>query len=252
MTTSMGQVKGPIALKNVASFMALTSKLIDRKPHLPGIGVCHGPSGFGKTYASIFAQNRTRAVRVEVGESWTRSTLLRAIMFELGIEPRGTVATMAEKVKGELGSDPHRPLIIDEADKLVDKGFIELVREIQEHSGAPVILIGEEKLASKIERVERVANRVLDWMPAQACDIEDTAALAAAFCAGLTIEPALLDEIRRQSAGRARRIVVNLDAVTEIARNRGITHVDRAAWGRRDYYTAKAPRVREAKDLAVA
>lgn len=252
MSVAAPRVNGPIALKNVASFMAMTTKLIERPPHLPGIGVCQGPSGYGKTYASIFAQNRTRAVRVEVGDSWTRATLLRAILFELGIEPRGTVSAMAEKAKAALGDNPRRPLIIDEADKLVDKGFIELVREVQEHSAAPVILIGEEKLASKLERIERVANRVLDWMPAMPCDIEDTQHLAKAFCPNITIAPDLLDEIRRQSQGRARRIVVNLDRVLEIARNRGVQAVDRAAWGHADFYTAKAPRVRGDRELAVA
>lgn len=252
MTVAIPQVNGPIALKNVASFMALATRLIDRSPHLPGIGVCYGPSGYGKTYASIFAQNKTRAVRVEVGESWTRATFLRMVLIELGAEPRGTISTMAERAKALLGDNPRRPLIVDEADKIVDKGYIELVRELQEHSGAPVLLIGEEKLPAKLERIERVANRVLDWMPAQPCDIEDVEYLARAFCAGLTIAPDLLDEIRRQSQGRARRIVVNLAQVQEIARNRGITTIDRSAWGRAEFYTSKAPRARRDSELAVA
>ncbi|CAA0128960.1 Uncharacterised protein [Starkeya nomas] len=251
MTVATPQVNGPIALKNVAAFMALATKLIDRAPHLPGIGVCYGPSGYGKTYASIFAQNKTRAARVEVGESWTRSAFLDAILFELGEPRRGTVAAMAERVKASLARNARRPLIIDEADKIVDKGYIELVREIQDHSGAPVILIGEEKLPSKLERIERVANRVLDWMPVQPCDIEDTEHLARAFCPNVTIAPELLDEIRRQSQGRARRIAVNLSRVLDIARNLGVQHVDRSAWGRSEFYTAKAPRERGDRDLAV-
>ena len=71
MTTTTNGVKGgQVPLKNVAAFMTLTMRLIERAPHLPGFGVCHGPSGFGKTYASIYAENKTRAVRVEVGELW--------------------------------------------------------------------------------------------------------------------------------------------------------------------------------------
>ncbi|GLK74699.1 ATP-binding protein [Ancylobacter dichloromethanicus] len=252
MTVAIPKVNGPIALKNVAAFMTLATQLIDRSPHLPGIGVCYGPSGYGKTYASIFCQNKTRAVRVEVGESWTRATFLRMVLIELGVEPRGTISGMAERAKAALGDNPRRPLIVDEADKIVDKGYIELVRELQEHSGAPVLLIGEEKLPTKLERIERVANRVLDWMPAQPCDIEDAHHLANAFCPNLTISEDLLDEIRRQSQGRARRIVVNLAQVQEIARNRGITAVDRSAWGRAEFYTSKAPRARRDIELAVA
>src|SRR5713226_8046237 len=98
MTAQLSEVKGPVAIKNVARFMAMTERLVERDPHLPGIGVCHGHSGLGKTYASIFAQNKTRAVRVEVGDSWTRRTLLQAILRELGepVKVRMAIANLAE------------------------------------------------------------------------------------------------------------------------------------------------------------
>ena len=53
------------ALKNVMGFRELVAKVQQRSPSLPNIGVCHGRSGDGKSYASINAQNRTRAIRVE-------------------------------------------------------------------------------------------------------------------------------------------------------------------------------------------
>jgi DNA transposition AAA+ family ATPase len=242
MSTTNTGVKGQVPLKNVASFMQLTVRLIEREPHLPGFGVCHGPSGFGKTYASIYAQNKTRAVRVEVGDSWTRKSFLKALLFELGAAPgRATINDMADQAKALLGDDPRRPLIIDEADKLVDKGMVELVREIGDVALCPVILIGEETLPKKLVAIERFHGRVLDWMGAERCDDEDTAALAKALCPGLTIAPDLLAEICRQSDGRARRIVVNLARATEIARNRGLTTMDRGAWGSLPFFTSKPP-----------
>lgn len=239
-------VKGPVALKNVAAFMAMTTRLIDRDPHLPGIGVCHGPSGFGKTYASIFAQNKTRALRVEVGDSWTRRTLLTAILREAGagVAKRGTVADLAESAIMALGDDHARPLIIDEADKLVDKGMIEIVRELHEHSGAPVILIGEERLPAKLLQVERLHNRVLDWLPAQPCDLEDTRALAAAFAPKIALGDDLLEAIRSQSGGRARRIVVNLARVGEAARNKCVMSFSLKDWGGAAFYTGEPPATR--------
>jgi DNA transposition AAA+ family ATPase len=242
MTSQMSAVKGPVALKNVASFMAMATRLIERDPHLPGIAVCHGPSGFGKTYASIFAQNRTRALRVEVGDSWTRKTLLTAILREHGVAvKRGTIAELAESAIMALGDDSARPLIIDEADKLVDKGMIEIVRELHEHSGAPVILIGEEKLPNKLLTVERLHNRVLDWLPAQPCDLDDTRALASAFAPGLTLGDDILDHIRAQSGGRARRIVVNIARVAEAARNKAAKSFGLKEWGSRPFFTGEPP-----------
>jgi DNA transposition AAA+ family ATPase len=246
MTMNTSTVKGPVALKNVAAFMVMTDRLINRDAHLPGIGVCHGHSGLGKTYCSIFAGNRTRAVRVEVGDSWTRRSFLLNILHELGERPnrRSSVAELASSVIEALGNDPELPLIVDEADKLVDKGMIEIVRELHEASGAPVILIGEERLPTKLLAVERVHNRVLDWMPAQPCDDEDTQLLAAAFAPNVEIAPDLLDMIRSQSGGRARRIVVNIARVGEFARNHRHKVVDAARWGKQALFTGEPPAAR--------
>ncbi|WP_420132625.1 AAA family ATPase [Rhodopseudomonas sp.] len=238
---------GPVALKNVASFMAMTYRLIERPPHLPGFGVCHAPSGYGKTYASIYAQNKTRAIRVEVGDSWTRRSFLRAVMHEFGetIKERAPIADMATRVIAALGDDTSRPLIVDEADKLVDKGMIEIVREIQEKSGAPVILIGEEKLPAKLLTVERMHNRVLDWFPAQPCDLDDVRELARAFVPKVKIADDLLDAIRAQSGGRARRIVVNLAHAAELARNTSSASLDLNAWGGERFFTGEPPKPRQ-------
>lgn len=237
---------GPVALENVASFMAMTMRLVDRAPHLPGFGVCHGPSGYGKTYASIYSQNKTKAVRVEVGDSWSRGTLLRAILREYGetLKGRLPISDMAERCISVMGDETTRPLIIDEADKLVDKNMIEIVRELQESSGAPVILIGEEKLPHKLLSVERMHNRVLDWFPAQPCGIADVRTLANAFVPGVKLEGDLLDAIRTSSGGRARRIVVNLAHAAEIARNKNLKTLDLKAWGGDGFFTGEPPQQR--------
>jgi DNA transposition AAA+ family ATPase len=233
------------ALKNVVAMMMLVKKLQDRGPHLPNIGVMSGFSGYGKTWASIYAQNKTRAVRVEVGDSWNRKTFLRAILRELGIqEPKGTVADLAERAVELLGEKFDRPLMIDEADKLVDKGMIELVRELAEYSQAPVILIGEEALPSKLVRFERVHNRVLEWTLAQPCDLEDVRKLAAIYAPNLDIADRLLERLREMSEGRARRVVTNLDHIAEWARSHGASKVDEGYDG--PIYTGQPPAPRKA------
>jgi DNA transposition AAA+ family ATPase len=255
MTKSTTTVKGPVALKNVASFMAMTTRLTERAAHLPGIGVCSSPSGYGKTWASIFAQNRTNAIRVEVGDTWRRGTLLKNIWKELGateadLRKRMSAADMAEKVVAALGEEG-RLLIIDEADKLVDKNLIETVRELHEHSSAPVILIGEERLPQKLLAFERVHNRVLDWMQAQPCDIGDVSTLAGHFAPGLKIEPPLLEAIRAASGGRARRIVVNIERIVEAARNQSLKTMAVKDWTL-DFYTGEPPHARAVAPFAKA
>ncbi|WP_209007218.1 AAA family ATPase [Roseibium litorale] len=206
------------ALENVARLFGLVSKLQSRSGGLPGIGVFHGPSGYGKTISTIFAQNRTRALLLQIGDSWTRKKLLEKLLEELGETGRkGSIANMAEWAIECLAEDPDRPLIIDEADKLVDKGMIELLRELYEHAQVPVLLIGEELLPEKLMKHERVHNRVLSWVAAQPCNASDARKLADIYCRGIRLSDDLIDLIVEKSGGVARRICVNLDQIREEA-----------------------------------
>lgn len=245
MTNGDHSVKpgGLALLKNVGRMMTLVETLRMRGPHLPGIGVFHGFSGYGKTYAAIFSQNSTRALRVEVGDSWTKRSFLQNVLREAGEQqPGGTIAAMTERAIMALGDDPDRPLIIDEADKLADKGMLELVREVHEHSQAPVILIGEEQLPAKIRKVERVHNRVLNWAPAEPCDVEDGRALADLFCPDLNLSDDLVSLLVEKSDGRARRIVVNLNQMIAHARTTQETDLDAGTFKGGWFYTGEPPR----------
>jgi len=236
-------VGGLAALKNVSRFLVLMETLIHRGPHLPGIGVFHGFSGYGKTYASIYATNKRRALRLEVGDSWTRKKFLENLLAEADVKPvRATIADLTSEAIMALGDDFERPLIIDEADKLADKGMLELVREIQEHSQVPVLLIGEEQLPAKLMKVERVHNRVLEWVPAEPCDLGDAQALADLFCPELDLEDDLLEVLVDRTEGRARRIVVNLNKIKEHARNTRQEVFDARSFEKGWFYTGEPPR----------
>ena len=235
MTANISPVKSRsyAVLKNVAACVVLVTRLINRDEGLPGIGVMYGPSGYGKTRASLFARNRLRAVYVEAGESWNKKTLLQSILLEFGDPaPRGTVASLTRQAIIRLGEDITRPLIIDEADKLVDKGMIELVRELFEHSQAPILLIGEELLPKKLQQVERVHNRVLAWLPAQPLDLEDARELAKLRLErdGVSVEDGLLARMLEMGEGRARRLDVSLSTLREWVRTTGIKQVTLAGY----------------------
>jgi DNA transposition AAA+ family ATPase len=232
------------ALKNVIGFYELVRKLQDRLPTLPNIGVMYGDSGIGKSYAAIYAANKTRAIRVEVLESWTRKVFLTAILHEGGCaETRGSVAELAERACALLAENPKRPLFVDEADKCVDKGWVELVRELAMHSNAPVLLIGEELLPSKLQRIERVHNRVLDWFGAERCDLADCSELAKIFLPNVAIADDLLDKIRIAGDGRARRIVVTLNKALEESRKSNLRALTLENY-KGEIYTGQAPRAR--------
>ncbi|MGF3028001.1 AAA family ATPase [Methylobacterium aquaticum] len=221
----------PAILKNVANMLILIETVRQRPELSSGFGMFYGPSGYGKSVAATYAQNREGCIYLQVREYWTRKDFYTKFLQELGHKkPRGTNSQMMEEIIFTLGSGSGQAVIIDEADKLVDKKMIELVRDIQETTGVPVILVGEEQLDQKLRRYERVHGRVLDSKKALPCDAEDALELAAKIAPGVEIADDLLHHILTETAGSTRRVANTLYAVFNIARRGNLPVVSLAAY----------------------
>lgn len=238
MTQSTINGKAPLA--NVALCLGALEKLKNRPAHLPGIGVFYGPSGYGKSTAAAVGCIRHNAYYVQARSSWTRKAAHQAILKEMGVTPGKTLADMAEQVAEQLVLSG-RPLIVDEVDYLVDRGSVEILRDIYEASQAPILLIGEEALPNKLKRYERFHGRVLAWTPAQPASMEDALALRDLYGTRAAIADDLMALIHDQAHGSVRRIVVNIEMVQDTAKNLGLDAIDAAAWGKRLLYTGDAP-----------
>lgn len=237
------KVNRPAPLKNVAAFSTLCQKVVGRRPDLPGLGVFYGPSGYGKTKSAIFGANMYRAAYVECGQFTTAKSLLTNILKELGQpRPRGTVTDMIDDAVRIMAGDITRPVIVDEAHHVANKRFVDVLRELHDKSLAPVILIGEETLPKQLESFERVHNRILDWVAAVPCDLQDFKLLAKSCLPNVRVADDLASAILAETRGNTRRIVVNFDKVEEIALRDGLTTVDLAAFGGADRIaTSRAP-----------
>jgi len=204
-------------LRNVAALSELIQRVQNRHHALPGMACFHGFSGYGKSCAAIYAANKWRAYHVQVKSVWTRKKLARSILQEMGVNnAAATVADMIDQI-GEQLSLSQRPLLIDEADILVKRGMIEVVRDIYESSRSTIILIGEENLPHALRRWERVHGRMLDWVPAQPVSEADTRHLARLYCADIELDDALIATLTRVASGSVRRVAVNLDRARERA-----------------------------------
>lgn len=211
-------------LRNVAAFVALVERVTRRSTNLPGMAVFYGKSGLGKTMSATYGANKHKAYYVQVKSVWTKKRLCQAILQEMGMRPTSTVAEMVDQI-GEQLALCGRPLIVDDAQFLVHRGMIEIMRDIYESSFAAVILIGEESLPVDLKRWERVHNRMLDWVQAQPCDLADTRHLARMYCPGVDVADELLDKVRLAVNGCTRRIAVNLDHIRAFAEGKALTAI---------------------------
>lgn len=230
-------------LQNVALCNGALERAINRPAHLPGLVCFYGPSGWGKSTAAAYVANKHRAYYVECKSSWTKKALLTAVLKEMGAAPAKTLYEMADQISEQLVLSG-RPLIIDEVDHIVTKKAVEVIRDIYEGSNAAVLLIGEELLPAKLREWERFHNRMLDWVPAQPCDIADARQLATLYCREVAIADDLLTRIQDISRGAARRIAVNIEVIRQAGLTEGLDHMDLATWGDRPLYSGEAPKRR--------
>ncbi|WP_188134253.1 ATP-binding protein [Rhizobium sp. RU35A] len=229
-------------LKNVATGMSVAYKIIERPAGVDGLGLFYGPSGYGKSKASTYIQNKTNAIYLEVFEFWTRRTFCELLLEELGVsQPRGSIATMMREILRRLQDDPNRLLIIDEADKLIDKHMIEYVRDIYKGARIPVLLVGEEQLPQKLARYERCENRVTAFGMANPADLDDAQKLARIYHPRLTIGEDLLTEVVAKTRGVASRVVTSLAEIGQFATANGLTSIDLQTYGG-TFFTGQAPR----------
>lgn len=239
MTADVAPVNSIAPLRNVMLLAELIERVMNRPTGLPGMATFHGFSGYGKSFAAMYAANKHRAYHVQVKSVWTRKKLCTAILAEMGIQPAATIPDMVDQIGQQL-SLSQRPLIIDEADFLVAKGMIEVVRDIYESSQSTIVLIGEEQLPQKLKVWERVHGRMLDWVAAEPGTPADTKHLARLYCRGIEVTEDLLAALHDASAGSVRRICVNLDRVREFAQTAGLTKIDLAGFGG-DFFTGNPP-----------
>ena len=228
-------------LANVARLTQLIERCQTRAFGLPGMGCFFGRAGLGKTSAATYASNsRHRAVHVEVMPIGGVKTLLGMIVAELGMKPKPTAAAMFEQAAQELAISG-RPLIIDEADKILHETPIEIVRRLHDVSGVPVILMGEEGLPQMLQRWERVHSRMLSWVGAELATSADVDHLAKIYAGKVTLGADLKAALLAASNGSIRNVSTNLSHVSEHAATHGLHKIDLSDWGQRAFHTGVAP-----------
>lgn len=239
-----GNKDGKIApLRNIVLLDTLIQKVRERPGHLPGLGSFTGPSGYGKSWACAYSSANASAYYVEARSTWTRKSMLHAILLQMGITPERMLSDMVLQIAEQLGLS-RRPLILDEADNLVERGLIELVRDLYEESFGTIILVGEERLPQKLTKWERVHGRVLDWVQAEPANLDDARALARLYCPKVGVEDDLLGELVARTKGSVRRICVNLEHIGKHAAGAGLKQIGRDGWGDRPIHSGEPPKAR--------
>ena len=230
-----------VLTKNVAALHDAGEALRLRAPGMPGMGLVHGETGYGKTTAITWMANRANAVYVRALAAWTPAAMFRSILRELGRDVRGgSCADMIETIVEALAMSG-RPLYIDEADYLVDsKRMTESLRDIHDMATSPVILVGMGGIDARLSHRKQLTGRVMQDVRFNPLDLEDASTIARELCE-IDLAPDLLEHLHRESCGSTRLICVGLARIEQSARSRGLGQISLADWGKRALFTGDAP-----------
>lgn len=234
-----------VALTNVGLLGGALQRAQARPAGLPGLVVMYGASGLGKSVSASYAANLHRAYYVECRDTWSKKAFLLAVLKDMAIAPGRTLSDMMDQIAEQL-SRSMRPLIVDDVQYMLDKAIANVLTDLYNASQGTIVLIGEERVPGSLARLERLHNRVLEWVPAQPASLDDLRQLANANYPQLKVTDDLLEDLGRATGGCLRRAAVNLYKVNSEASAMMLERVDLAAWGKRGWFTGEAP-VRRAR-----
>lgn len=168
----------------------------------------------------------------------------------MDITPERTLSAMVAQIaQGLIGAVRRKPrkapvLILDDVQYVLDKPFANVLTDIYNTSGqSTLVLIGEERVPNSLAKLERLHNRVLEWVPAEDASLGDVKRLVAAHYPELTLADDLLESLLETVNFCLRRVVANLHRVQRIALDEGWSTVDLQLWGENLWSTGEPPRV---------
>ena len=210
--------KNFIETQNVQRFRKAIATALDTEKGRPGMVAVWGEAGSGKTQAAqeIYAGN---GFYLRAMEGISQCAFLQSVCFEVkGSRPRTTYLCKTEVIKALDGS--RQALFIDEADRL-DIRRIEDLRDIYDMTGAPVVLIGEQGLPTRLESRSRIIDRIPNEFRVEFGKIDrQDVTLFALEAADLTLTPEASALVHTETRGNFRRVynvVLSLESAARAA-----------------------------------
>jgi DNA transposition AAA+ family ATPase len=167
---------------NVVRLVNALAPLKERNEDLPGMVLVFGQPGLGKTKAMLWWQLQNGAAYIRAIKVMTARWLLEAIVSELGETPRHRTSDLWRQCV-EILIDRSRTLIVDEVDYLAyDARVLELLRDLHDVTGSPIIFVGMENADKKLSRYRHLYDRFIEVVRFQPFTKADIADIATQLC----------------------------------------------------------------------
>lgn len=213
-----------VKTKNVKNFVALMDRLQKLPPNIPKLALVFGEHGLGKTHSILWWATRNDAIYVRANNEMTQGALLRAIVEELGERPYYLMQANYEIILRHLKEDP-KIIIVDEVDYLVGpRNAIEILRDIQDNTGTPVVLVGMGFMDKKINRYKHFDDRIFQKLKFEHFNEKDIAEILSELTEVSFSDDAI--EYLATRTNQFRKLVKMLEKIEKLCKTNSISEVD--------------------------
>ena len=148
-----------VKTKNVKNFVSLMEEVKQLPNNIPKIILVYGEYGLGKSETIKWWTFKNDCIYVRANQGMSSRWLLSEIAEELGEEAFWHIQDTFNLVEQKLKQNP-KPLIIDEVDYLVTNNVIEILRDLHDRTGCPMILVGMVNIDKKLSRYPHLKDRI--------------------------------------------------------------------------------------------
>lgn len=188
-----------------------------------GMGLVYGDPGTGKTeMAQKYAADNDYPY-IRATDIMSRRSLLSKIVAELGEAPAFRSDDLFNQAI-EILIDRPRTMIVDEIDYLVRGGMVEVLRDINDITNTPIVLVGMHTVDKKLKRFRHLFDRFSAVVRFETFGVDDIASLAEQICE-VKLSAGAIKYIHERGYGKFRGTMLWFSRAEALARNNRLEEV---------------------------
>lgn len=190
-----------------------------------GSMAAYGPPGTGKTFFFEKLGMDDDYVYIRCKYIDTPRNLLSHVVRELGEEPVGMTGKLFNTAVEQLLQKP-RTLIFDESDYIINKRFVEVVRDLNDIANTPIIIVGMDNLERSLKRYPHLYDRMRAVVKFNTFDAAEIEKLGKELCSA-SLDKSAVEFIHKSGGGKFRLTIDLFDLAQRLAKQNGLKSVSR-------------------------